>query len=55
MKNRYVLRNYDCMSENGLYDIESKSIDCICTDIPYDVISRETNGLRNLDKKMQTK
>ena len=27
-----------------------KSIDLILTDIPYDVVNRKDNGLRNLDK-----
>lgn len=26
-------------------------VDCIVTDIPYDVVNRESNGLRNLDKE----
>ena len=30
--------------------IDDKSIDMTLTDIPYDVINRKSNGLRNLDK-----
>jgi len=40
--------NSDCL--NTLPLIESKSIDLVLTDIPYDEINRESNGLRNLDK-----
>lgn len=40
--------NSDCLSVLPL--IESKSIDLVLTDIPYDECNRESNGLRNLDK-----
>lgn len=32
-------------------NMESNSVDFTLTDIPYNVVSRESNGLRNLDKK----
>ena len=31
--------------------IPDGSIDCVCTDIPYNEVNREDNGLRNLDKE----
>lgn len=31
--------------------MESKSVNLILTDIPYDVVNRKSNGLRDLDKK----
>lgn len=40
--------NEDCMQ--GIKQIDSKSVDLIVTDIPYGVINRKSNGLRNLNK-----
>jgi site-specific DNA-methyltransferase (adenine-specific) len=39
----------DCIE--GMRMIPEKSVDLILTDIPYDVVNRESNGLRNLNKK----
>jgi site-specific DNA-methyltransferase (adenine-specific) len=38
----------DCLEV--MKDISDKSIDMILTDIPYGVVNRVSNGLRNLDK-----
>jgi DNA modification methylase len=43
------LYNQDCIE--GLKEIESNSAELVLTDIPYTVISRDSNGLRVLDKK----
>lgn len=43
-----ILHNGDCLEV--MKNIKDKSIDFILTDIPYAVVSRESNGLRNLDK-----
>lgn len=43
------LINDDCI--NVMKNMDSISIDHIITDIPYDVVSRESNGIRNFDKK----
>lgn len=32
-------------------ELPDKSVDLVLTDIPYDGVNRESNGLRNLDKK----
>lgn len=40
--------NEDCLK--GMRNIPDKSIDLTLTDIPYDGVNRESNGLRNLDK-----
>ena len=40
--------NSNCL--DILFQIESKSIDLVLTDIPYDEVYRPNNGLRNLDK-----
>jgi DNA modification methylase len=40
--------NMDCLE--GLKSIPDKTIDLTCTDIPYGVVNRKSNGLRNLDK-----
>ena len=40
--------NMDCLM--GLKSIPDKLIHLTCTDIPYGVVNRESNGLRNLDK-----
>lgn len=39
----------DCMV--AIKDIPDNFMECTLTDIPYDVVNRKTNGLRNLDKK----
>ena len=39
----------DCLV--GMQEIPDESIDCVITDIPYNVINRDDNGLRNLDKE----
>lgn len=38
----------DCLEL--MSDIQDKSVDMVLTDIPYGVVSRKSNGLRNLDK-----
>lgn len=38
----------DCL--NVMQNMSDNSVDCLLTDIPYDGVNRETNGLRNLDK-----
>ena len=38
----------DCLL--GMKDIKDNSMDFILTDIPYNAVSRSSNGLRNLDK-----
>lgn len=40
--------NEDCMI--GMKRISDKSIPLILTDIPYDAVNRDSNGLRNLNK-----
>lgn len=42
------LHNTDCMEY--MRKISDNSVDLTLTDIPYDVINRDSNGLRNLDK-----
>src|SRR5581483_10772865 len=39
----------DCML--GMKEINDNSVYLTLTDIPYDVVNRKSNGLRNLDKK----
>ena len=41
--------NEDCLE--GMKEIPDKSIDMILTDIPYGVVNRNDNGLRNLNKE----
>lgn len=41
--------NDDCMT--FMVDMEDNSVDFTLTDIPYDVVNRESNGLRNLNKE----
>lgn len=41
--------NEDCME--GMKRIPDKSVDMILTDIPYGVVNRNDNGLRNLNKE----
>jgi len=43
-----TIYNIDCMI--GMKFIEDNSIDFILTDIPYNVVNRKSNGLRNLNK-----
>ena len=40
--------NMDCL--DGMKAIPDGSVDCVCTDIPYNEVNREDNGLRTLDK-----
>ena len=40
--------NMDCLE--GMKRIPDGSVDCVCTDIPYNEVNREDNGLRTLDK-----
>lgn len=42
------LFNGDCIEE--MKKMEDSSVDFTLTDIPYDAVNRESNGLRNLDK-----
>lgn len=32
-------------------NMNNKSVDLTLTDIPYDIVNRKSNGLRNLDKR----
>lgn len=41
--------NGDCLE--GMKSIPEKSVNITLTDIPYGVVNRESNGLRNLDKE----
>jgi DNA modification methylase len=41
--------NGDCLEI--MKELPDKSIDLLLTDIPYDGVTRRSNGLRNLDKK----
>lgn len=43
-----ILHNGDCLEV--MKNIPDNSIDFILADIPYAVVSRASNGLRNLDK-----
>lgn len=42
------LLNGDCLTL--MKDIPNGSVDFVLTDIPYDEVNRQSNGLRNLDK-----
>ena len=42
------LLNGDCLTL--MKDIPNGSVDFVLTDIPYDAVNRQSNGLRNLDK-----
>lgn len=42
------LRCGDCIEV--MRTMADKSVECCITDIPYDVVNRDSNGLRNLDK-----
>ena len=44
-----TIYNGDCIE--GMKSIPDKSVDMILTDIPYGVVSRNDNGLRNLNKE----
>ena len=44
----YKLINNDCIDE--MEKMPDNSVDCTLTDIPYDVVNRDSNGLRNLNK-----
>lgn len=46
--NNVKLYKGDCLEKMKL--IEDGSVDLILTDIPYDAVNRQSNGLRNLDK-----
>ena len=41
--------NLDCIC--GMKEFENNKIDFTITDIPYNAVSRSSNGLRNLNKK----
>ena len=41
----------DCIEGMKLMIEQGIKADCLLTDLPYDAINRESNGLRNLDKK----
>lgn len=41
--------NLDCIY--GMKEFENNKVDFTITDIPYNAVSRNSNGLRNLDKK----
>ena len=43
-----MLFNDDCISV--MSKMESSSVDFTLTDIPYNAVNRDSNGLRNLDK-----
>lgn len=43
------LYNNDCMEV--MSNTPPQIFDCTITDIPYEVVNRQSNGLRNLDKK----
>ena len=47
--NNYKLFNDDCLEV--LPNISNNSINLTLTDIPYNVVNRDSNGLRNLDKE----
>ena len=44
-----AIYNEDCME--GMKKMPDKSVDMILTDIPYGVVNRKDNGLRNLNKE----
>lgn len=43
------LFNEDCI--NLMEKMDNESVNMVLTDIPYDMVNRKSNGLRNLDKK----
>ena len=44
-----TIYNEDCLT--GMQRIPDGSVDLVLTDIPYNVVNRADNGLRNLDKE----
>lgn len=46
-----MLINEDCMKVLRGGGVADKSIDLTLTDIPYNVVNRDSNGLRNFNKK----
>ena len=48
-----TIYNKDCLQ--GMYLMENNSVDFTLTDIPYGKVSRNSNGLRNLDKEYADK
>ena len=44
-----TIYNEDCLT--GMQRIPDGSVDLVLTDIPYNEVNRESNGLRNLDKE----
>lgn len=44
-----TIKNIDCMI--GMKNMEDNSVDITLTDIPYGEVSRNSNGLRDLDKE----
>jgi DNA modification methylase len=49
MRDGLYLINEDCIQV--MSTLEKDSVDFTLTDIPYDVVNRSSNGLRNLDKE----
>lgn len=49
MYERNNIYNVNCMA--AMKEMEDNSVDFVLTDIPYDVVNRQSNGLRNLDKE----
>lgn len=47
--NKNKLYNIDCL--DFMKSLEDLSIDHIITDIPYDVVNRDSNGIRKFDKE----
>lgn len=47
MKNKIILD--DCIKV--MNEMEANSVDHVITDIPYDVVSRDSNGIRKFDKE----
>jgi len=43
------IHNIDCLE--FMKTLPDKCVDLVLTDIPYDMVNRESSGLRNLDKK----
>lgn len=48
MMKKNVIENLDCIQ--GMEEMDSNSVDFTLTDIPYNVVNRTSNGLRNFDK-----
>lgn len=48
MTTNYTLMRGDCL--DLMRDLPDASVDLVLTDLPYDVVNRSSNGLRNLDK-----